>query len=105
MQPETLCYTRQEVIHMENNQCKNCGHFLQHYIISQNRLIEVYCGHCIYLRAKRKRPDSKACEHFIQGQPVEESFVSKEASTSSKEKESQNENCSLWMYDAGRHCY
>jgi len=63
---------------MESNQCKNCGHFLQHYTIRQNRLIEVYCGHCIYLRAKRKRPDSKACEHFIQGQPVEESFVSKE---------------------------
>ena len=63
---------------MESCQCKNCSHFLQHYTFRQNRMIEVYCGHCTYLRVKHKRPDSKACEHYIQGRPIDEPFVSKE---------------------------
>ena len=63
---------------MDNRQCKNCSHFLQHYTLGTNRLLEVYCGHCTYPRAKRKRPDSKACENYMPYQPLEDVFVSKE---------------------------
>lgn len=58
--------------------CKSCRHFTQHYALCNGRLIQVYCGHCIYAAPKAKRPDRRACEHFEQGIKDTESFVNKE---------------------------
>lgn len=63
---------------MEENYCKNCQYFIQHYALCNGRLIRVYCGHCTHATPKAKRPDRKACEHFEQGVKDTEQFVSKE---------------------------
>ena len=63
---------------MEGKNCKDCRFYLQHYILSENRLIQVYCGHCTNKTPKTKRPDRKACEHFQQGIKETEQFASKE---------------------------
>ena len=63
---------------MDEKQCRNCQHYLQHFALKGNRLLRVYCGHCIFIRAKRKHPDTKACENFIPGSAPEEAFASKE---------------------------
>ena len=63
---------------MDKLQCKDCGHFLQHYALGNGRLWKVYCGHCTCLQARQKRPDAKACGHFIPGEPPENNFVSRE---------------------------
>lgn len=63
---------------MEDKKCKNCQYYMQHYTLCQNRLIQVYCGHCTYKTPKTKCPDRKACEHFEQGEKDIEQFASKE---------------------------
>ena len=63
---------------MEEKQCKECRFYLQHYTFDQKKIFRVYCGHCTITKVKRKRPDAKACENFIQGSPYEEAFASKE---------------------------
>jgi len=63
---------------MEEQKCKNCQYYLQHYTLSGNQFIQVYCGHCTYKNPKAKRPDRKACEHFQQGEKDTTHFVSKE---------------------------
>lgn len=38
---------------MENeNICKNCTYFIQHYAKVDEEFVEVYCGHCINLKNK-----------------------------------------------------
>lgn len=40
---------------MENeNICKNCTYFIQHYAKVDEEFVEVYCGHCINLKNKEK---------------------------------------------------
>ena len=73
-----LCYTISEVITMQENQCKDCENYLQHYALSKRKLYRVYCGHCTRFPAKRKRPDTAACELFRSGVPDAEAFASKE---------------------------
>jgi len=63
---------------MDMQQCNNCGYYVQHYVLGKNKLFEVYCGHCVYSRTKRKKPDAKACESYMPVRPVEDSFVTKE---------------------------
>ena len=63
---------------MEEKQCKDCQHFMQHLSLDKRRLFRVYCGHCTFSRVKRKLPDSKACENYIAGSPPEEAFATKE---------------------------
>ena len=58
--------------------CGSCGYFVRHYALCDGRLIQVYCGHCTYVKPKVKRPDRKACEHFEQGIKDTECFVNKE---------------------------
>lgn len=58
--------------------CRSCQHYIQHYALRNGRLIQVYCGHCVYASPKAKRPDQKACEYFAQGVKDTEQFVSKE---------------------------
>ena len=49
---------------MEDKTCKDCVHFYQHYVITEDRCIRAYCGHCCYGRQKRRKPDCKACDGF-----------------------------------------
>ena len=58
--------------------CSGCVHYLRHYAFNNRKLFRVHYGHCTYLRAKAKRPDAMACQHYIQGEPDENAFVSKE---------------------------
>ena len=62
---------------MNNETCKTCAHFRQHYILTEGRIMRVFCGHCIFPKVKHKRPFSKACEHYIYGPPDEDSFADK----------------------------
>ena len=63
---------------MENNHCKNCAHFHQHYTLTARNLLRVYCGHCTLTYPKSKKPDAAACDHFAPAPPDEDAFVTKE---------------------------
>lgn len=63
---------------MSENQCKTCQYFLQHYTLTRRILIRVHCGHCVFSKVKRKKPDAKACENYLPGPAPEEAFASKE---------------------------
>lgn len=63
---------------MDKNTCGNCVHYLQHYTLNKEKIFRVCCGHCTYLRAKRKRPYAKACENYSKAESNEQAFVSKE---------------------------
>lgn len=63
---------------MNNLQCKNCQHFLQHYGFDKRKLFRMYCGHCTLSYVKRKRPDTPACTHFTPGPADTEAFATKE---------------------------
>ena len=63
---------------MEEKYCKKCHYYIQHYALVENRMIQVYCGHCTRKTPKTKRPDRIAYEHFQQGEKDTEQFASKE---------------------------
>ena len=63
---------------MDQTTCSCCVHYMQHYGFDQRRIFRVYCGHCTYLRPRKKRPDSKICENFVQADSKENAFVTKE---------------------------
>ena len=63
---------------MNQNTCSTCVHYLQHYVFDKRKIFRIYCGHCTYQKTKTKRPDSKTCEHYIQSEPDENAFASKE---------------------------
>lgn len=63
---------------MKQNTCNTCVHYRQHYAFDQRKIFRVYCGHCTYLKAKTKKPDSKVCENYMQTDPNEEAFVTRE---------------------------
>ena len=63
---------------MNNNLCKDCAHFRQHYTFDHHKIFRVYCGHCTDQKAKTKRPDAKACNHYLQAEPAETAFATKE---------------------------
>ena len=50
---------------MEENRCKNCKHFLQHYIMDEGSCAAVNCGHCTVPRLKTRKPDAPACVHYV----------------------------------------
>ena len=50
---------------MSDKTCKSCKYFHQHYILTEGRIVRVFCGHCIFPKVKSKRPYSKACENYI----------------------------------------
>ena len=52
----------------EQHFCKTCTHFIQHYRKAKKNYYELYCGHCIQARVKRKTADTKACAHYIERQ-------------------------------------
>jgi len=63
---------------MSEQHCCDCRYFLQHYILEKGKFMRVYCGHCTYLKVRRKKPGTVACESFVLGASQEEEFVSKE---------------------------
>ena len=60
---------------MSDVTCKTCKYFRQHYILTEGRIMRVFCGHCIFPKVKSKRPYSNACENYIYAPPDEDSFV------------------------------
>ena len=63
---------------MENNICKQCVHYHQHYALDQRKIFRVYCGHCVLPKARKKKPDAIACDQFEFASPDENAFASKE---------------------------
>ena len=63
---------------MENQVCKNCKHFRQHYGLNEKRIFRLECGHCTLPRLKTTKPHRKACPEFVQRENKENEFVSKE---------------------------
>jgi len=63
---------------MNQNTCNTCVHYRQHYAFDQRKIFRVYCGHCTYLKTKKKRPDSKVCENYMPSDPDENAFVTRE---------------------------
>ena len=63
---------------MDNQSCKTCAHYRQHYTFDQRKIFRVYCGHCTYQKVKTKRPDTKACAHYLLSESAEKAFVTKE---------------------------
>ncbi len=64
---------------MENNYCKDCEHFHQHYGLDKQKLFRVFCGHCTATNRIRKRqPDALACKFFVPAPPREDAFATKE---------------------------
>ena len=47
--------------------CKLCKYFVQHYRREKRGYYDtVNCGHCKFPRLKNRKPDFKACEHFVE---------------------------------------
>ena len=63
---------------MEQNICKTCQYFRQHYSLDQRKIFRVYCGHCTFDRPRRKKPDTPACNNYLPGPLQEDAFVSRE---------------------------
>jgi len=63
---------------MDQNTCKTCAYFRQHYAIDERKIFRVFCGHCTYRSPRTKRPYAKACENYVFAGPDESAFVSKE---------------------------
>lgn len=49
---------------MEQQTCKTCKHFRQHYIKSGRRYDAINCGHCVRPRLKTRGPLHPACERY-----------------------------------------
>ena len=63
---------------MDKKTCNTCVYYRQHYVFDQRKIFRIYCGHCTYQKSKTKRPDSKICEKYMQSDPDERAFVTKE---------------------------
>lgn len=63
---------------MSNRYCADCRYYLQHYTFNARKIFRVHCGHCIFTKARQRKPDSKACENYVPGLCQEEAFASKE---------------------------
>ena len=50
---------------MDEPTCQSCIYFYQHFTLDESRCTAVKCGHCRYPRLKHRKPDTKACIHYI----------------------------------------
>lgn len=50
--------------------CKNCKHYIQHYVQHGRGYMIVYCGHCCYPRLKHRKPDTPACAHYKEKEEI-----------------------------------
>ena len=60
---------------MENQICRNCKYFRQHYGMDGKRIFRLECGHCMLPRLKTTKSHRKACLEFVQGENKEKEFV------------------------------
>ena len=51
---------------------------MQHYTLAERKLFRVYCGHCVHIKPRHKRPDTKVCENFAPGEKDTDAFVTEE---------------------------
>jgi len=63
---------------MNQNKCETCTYYCQHYGFYNEKLFKIYCGHCTRFRIKNKKPDSESCENYVQANPLENYFATKE---------------------------
>lgn len=63
---------------MDENKCRECKYFIQHYSLFKGRLQQINCGHCTFLRAKTKKPTAQVCKDFEVREESTEEFVTKE---------------------------
>lgn len=49
---------------MDNQMCRDCTHYVQHFVLYRGNYITAWCGHCIHPRLKHRRPDHKACRYY-----------------------------------------
>lgn len=49
---------------MEQQTCKTCRHFYQHYTRSGNFWASLKQGHCAHPRFKDRLADTPACQHY-----------------------------------------
>ena len=63
---------------MDDNLCGTCVYYRQHYTFDRRKIFRVNCGHCTCQRVKVKRPNTKACAHYLAGEALEESFATRE---------------------------
>lgn len=55
---------------MKSNVCQDCGRFIQHYGVSDDRYHWVNCGHCVVnSRSRHRQALARACEHFEPCEP------------------------------------
>ena len=62
---------------MSNAKCKNCQYFYPHYVLGEQKIGWVNCGHCVFPKLRHKRPDTPACPHFVQGEADTARFADK----------------------------
>ena len=63
---------------MHSKICCNCTHYNQHYAINSRQIFRIHCGHCTFEKPRHKKPFTKACENYAEGQPDEAAFATKE---------------------------
>ena len=63
---------------MDNSFCNTCTHYRQHYTFDQRKIFRVYCGHCTCQKAKKVRPDQKACGNYLSSESAQNAFVTRE---------------------------
>ena len=63
---------------MKQHICQTCYYFRQHYTFDQRKIFRVYCGHCVFDRPRRKKPDTPGCINYSPSESQEAAFVTKE---------------------------
>lgn len=63
---------------MRSTICNTCIHYRQHYTLDGEKLFRINCGHCACIERKSWKLCSKACESYVPGESIENSFVSRE---------------------------
>lgn len=44
--------------------CRNCEHYVRHFVFLGSSFSPIAHGHCTYPRLKNREADCKACKHF-----------------------------------------
>ena len=50
---------------MDKHICRECQHYRQHYLLDYDAAMPVNCGHCIFPRLKKRKPQASACQYFL----------------------------------------
>ena len=50
---------------MNTSVCKNCIHYIRHYIVDKKHYAAINCGHCVYPMLKTRKPNTAACKNFV----------------------------------------